>query len=164
MLSGNVEEFPDITYPDIVNYLISSQSPYTLDDLKSYKSLESYNYFVSGWVSEIGMQKLPSRHSLLIAKVKHSQRMNEPALKPWVIAEMNGKILCGHCNCMAGLGESCSHIGALLFALEAVVKIRNAKTVTQDKAYWLLPSSVNKVKFETVQKIDHLCKNKEAQT
>ena len=97
--SGNDE---DITYPDIVNYLISSQSPYTLDDLKSYKSLESYNYFVSGWVSEIGMQKLPSRHSLLIAKVKHSQRMNEPALKPWVIAEMNGKILCGHCNCMAG--------------------------------------------------------------
>ena len=152
--SGNVEEFPDITYPDIVNYLISSQCPYTLDDLKSYKSLESYNYFVSGWVSEIGMQKLPSRLSLLIAKVKHSQRMNEPSLKPWVIAEINGKILCAHCNCMAGLGESCSHIGALLFALEAVVKIRNAKTVTQDKAYWLLPSSVNKVKYETVQEID----------
>lgn len=27
-------------------------------------------------------------------------------------------ILSGHCNCMAGLGEVCSHIAAVLFLLE----------------------------------------------
>ena len=36
------------------------------------------------------------------------------------------KIIAVHCNFMAGLAESCSHVGALLFAIEAVVKIRNS--------------------------------------
>ena len=42
---------------------------------------------------------------------------------------------------MAGLGEVCSHISALLFAIEATVKIRDSKTVTEEPAYWLLPSA-----------------------
>ena len=50
--SEDPQILPKITYPDIVNYLIFSPSPYTMDDLKSYKSLEAYNYFVSGWVRE----------------------------------------------------------------------------------------------------------------
>ena len=81
----NVKFWPDIAYPDIVNYLINAQTPYSLEDLKSYKSLESYNYFISGWVSDIGSVKLPSNNSLVMGKVKHSQRMTEPPLKPWVI-------------------------------------------------------------------------------
>jgi hypothetical protein len=35
--SDNVELLPKISYPDIVNYLVFSSSPYTLEDLKSYK-------------------------------------------------------------------------------------------------------------------------------
>ena len=60
---------------------------------------------------------------------------------------MDGKILCAHCNCMAGLGKSCSHMGALLFALKAVMKIRKFQTVGVEKVYPFLPSSENKVKF-----------------
>ena len=48
--SENVCLLPAITYPDIVNYLVFSPSPYTSDDLKSYKGLEAYNQFVCGWV------------------------------------------------------------------------------------------------------------------
>ena len=40
-----------------------------------------------------------------------------------------------HCNCMAGIGETCSHVGALLFAVEYYVRHREKKTVTQEKAY-----------------------------
>lgn len=50
MLSEDVKLLPKITYPDIVNYLVFSPSPYTSDDLKSYKGLEAYNLFVCGWV------------------------------------------------------------------------------------------------------------------
>ena len=50
--SEDPQILPKITYPDIVNYLLFSPSPYTMDDLKSYKSLEAYNYFVSGWLRE----------------------------------------------------------------------------------------------------------------
>lgn len=75
----------------------------------------------------------------MLGKVKHSQRMNDAPLLPWVIIEKDGSIICGHCTCMAGAGEFFSHVGALLFAVEAAIKIRNSKTVTQEKAYWLLP-------------------------
>ena len=46
MLSEDVKLLPKITYPDFVNYLVFSPSPYTSDDLKSYKGLEAYNQFV----------------------------------------------------------------------------------------------------------------------
>ena len=38
-------------------------------------------------------------------QVNHSQRMNEKPLTPWVLSMMDGKILAGHCDCMAGLGQ-----------------------------------------------------------
>lgn len=75
-------------------------------------------------------------------------------LKPWIIAQKTGIVEAAHCNCMAGLGEACSHIGALLFYIETAVRIEKAKTVTQEKAYWLLPSGIDKVPYAEVQNID----------
>ena len=49
-VSDDVKLLPKITYPDIVNYLVFSPSPYTSDDMKSYKGLDAYNQFVCGWV------------------------------------------------------------------------------------------------------------------
>ncbi|KAM3620466.1 uncharacterized protein V6R79_023899 [Siganus canaliculatus] len=43
---------PSLTYPDIVNYLVFSPSPYRAEDLKSYKGLEAYNHMMCGWVRE----------------------------------------------------------------------------------------------------------------
>ena len=42
---------------------------------------------------------------------------------------------------MAGLGEACTHIATILFAIDTTVKIRDSKTVTQEPAYWLLPAT-----------------------
>ena len=57
---------------------------------------------------------------------------------------------------MAGLGETCSHVGALLFYVEAAVRIRDSKTVTQEKAYWLLPSAHKDVEYKEVADIDFI--------
>ena len=54
----------------------------------------------------------------------------------------------------AGIGKVCSHVGALLFAIEASVKIRNTKTVTEEKAYWMLPQPVKKVEYKRIRDID----------
>lgn len=43
--------------------------------------------------------------------------MNEPPLHVWVFANMNGKISCCHCTCIAGLSETCSHVGAICYAI-----------------------------------------------
>ncbi|XP_041349329.1 uncharacterized protein LOC121368656 [Gigantopelta aegis] len=151
--SEDVCLLPPVTYPDIVNYLVFSPSPYTSDDLKSFKGLEAYNQFVCGWVRDKTFRLVNDR-CVVKAKVLHSQRMSEKPLQPWLIVSKEGCILAAHCTCMAGLGEACTHVAALLFAIEATVKLRDSKTVTEEKAYWLLPSSVKGVGYKPCREID----------
>ena len=47
-------------------------------------------------------------------QVNHSQRLNDKPHTPWIISMVDGKILAAHCDCMAGLGETCSHVSSLL--------------------------------------------------
>lgn len=75
-------------------------------------------------------------------------------LNPWVIAEKDGKILASHCDCQAGLGEACTHIASLLYAVDGTVRVRDSRTVTQEPAYWLLPASVKKVSYAEVRDIN----------
>lgn len=85
----------------------------------------------------------------------HSRRLNEPHLTPWVIIGSSGNVECAHCTCMAGVAESCTHAGALLFKVEATVIIRGTKTVTDVPAYSVLPSSLSKIKPEVGYMIDY---------
>ena len=55
---------------------------------------------------------------------------------------------------MAGLGETCTHVAALLFTIETIVKLRDSRTVTQEKAYWLLPSCMKNVDYKECKDID----------
>lgn len=48
----DVNNFPPIIYPDILNYLVFIPSRLTMEDLKAYKKLEVYNVFTSGWVRQ----------------------------------------------------------------------------------------------------------------
>ncbi|KAJ4937762.1 hypothetical protein JOQ06_002393 [Pogonophryne albipinna] len=55
---------------------------------------------------------------------------------------------------MAGLSESCSHVGAVLFAIEAGVKMRETASCTTEKCKWLMPSHVKKIPAAPVAMID----------
>ena len=52
-MSSDIKDLPAVLYPDIVNYCLYKKSAFTLSELKSYKSLDAYNQFVSGWVSGV---------------------------------------------------------------------------------------------------------------
>ena len=93
-------------------------------------------------------------------QVNHSQRMSERPLTPWIIAEPCGKIVCAHCDCKAGLGECCSHVASLLWAIEAGVRIRDSMTVTQKEAYWVMPQSIKDVPYSPVNNIDFIGKKR----
>ena len=45
---GEVRRLPDLCFADIFNYLINTPSDYTEENLKAYRSLEVYNFFVCG--------------------------------------------------------------------------------------------------------------------
>ena len=62
--------------------------------------------------------------------------------------------MASNCDCMSGLGESCSHVATLLWAIEAGVRIRDSMTVTDKKAYWVMPASVKDVPYFPIKDIE----------
>ena len=80
--------------------------------------------------------------------------MNETPLKPWVAATNEGTVVTAHCNCMAGLGGACSHVGAILFAVEAGVRIKRSTTCTSVPCKWLMPTPVIAVSYHELRDID----------
>ena len=119
---------PKIVYPDIVNYLLFAPCPYTAEELKCFKAKDSYNYFLNGFVKEVGT-KVFSNICLFVGRVSHSQKLSEKPPTAWVMAEIGGKVLSAHCNFMAGLGKPAhilllgrKHIGFFLQTVKSVIK------------------------------------------
>ncbi|XP_034066323.1 uncharacterized protein LOC117542638 isoform X2 [Gymnodraco acuticeps] len=139
---------------DITSYLVLHTSYYTASQMQTYKSLEAFNYFVCGWVNDLGTKEALNKCRLVFARVNHSQRSGETPLKTWIVAKEDGEVVTAHCNCMAGLSESCSHVGAVLFAIEAGVKMRETASCTTEKCKWLMPSHVKKIPAAPVAMID----------
>ena len=102
-------------------------------------------------VSSIYNVASPYYKILHFSQVRHSQRANDPLLKVWVMTDAEGAVKCGHCTCMAGLGEVCSHVGAILFYAEANQRI---KTCTDLPCSWIMPSTVNAIPYKTISEID----------
>ena len=55
---------------------------------------------------------------------------------------------------MAGLGEVCTHVAALLFYLEALHRMEEAQTCTQQRCGWLVPSASVAFQYVEVRDID----------
>ena len=59
---------PEVQYPDSVNYSVFTKSAYTMEEFKCYQSLESFNQFHSGWVSDVSSKEVNGK-IVLRAKV-----------------------------------------------------------------------------------------------
>jgi hypothetical protein len=80
--------------------------------------------------------------------------MHEKPLSPWFISTKDGQVLASHCDCMAGCGETCTHVAALMFWVMRTVKVRDERTVTQEPAYWTIPPSVKNVEYREISNIN----------
>ena len=50
---SDVKLMPDASWGDMYNDLVNSPSEYTHDNLKAYKSMEAFNFFVYNYVQDI---------------------------------------------------------------------------------------------------------------
>ena len=80
-------------------YLLYTTSFVTLEEVKNFKSLQSYKYFTAGWVIDHRL-KIFNEVCLIVGKVNHSYAVSSVPLNPWVIIKNNVTIVCGHCTCI----------------------------------------------------------------
>lgn len=55
---------------------------------------------------------------------------------------------------MAGLSETCTHVAAVLFYIEASARIQGSLSCTQKQCEWIIPSYVKEVEYLPIEKID----------
>ena len=150
----DAECLPPTESIDLVTYLVLETSHYTKEQFKAFKSLQAYNQLVSGFVQSVHGLIIAGKH-VVLGKVRHSQKMNDPTVPLWIITENDGRILCAHCRgCMAGQGETCSHIASVLFYIETFNRIRGKLACTDKQCVWILPTYNKDIPFAEVQDID----------
>ena len=92
---------------------------------------------------------------MVLAKVRHSQRMNDPPIPVLVISSQEGTVISAHCmGCKAALAEMCSHVASMLFYFEAWTRICGKLACMQVKCTWLLPSYVYEVTYARARDIN----------
>ena len=114
--------WPMLLYPDIFNHLMFFSSELGSKDLNDYKKSKAYSYHKSSWWQPLSHHDLTgSNFCILEGEYRKSQSDNEPFHKLLIILEKSAKIWWCHCTCMAGMGETCSHVAAAMFREEAAV-------------------------------------------
>lgn len=71
-----------------------------------------------------------------------------------MILSSSVQVVCAHCTYTADIAESCTHVRDFLFKIVVTVRICGAKTVTDFPAYWMIPTSVDKLQVEVGYKIN----------
>ena len=66
--SSDEHDLPNVGYLDMINYLVWGKSAYTLESFKSVRSLQAYNQYKCGWVSNVTAVKINGL-TLVLGKV-----------------------------------------------------------------------------------------------
>lgn len=142
----NLTNVPPIQVADIYTYLVLSHKLYSNEQMKAYKSLDAHKYFESGFVKTLNTTK-HEEHFLIRGEVGHSQKLNQKPLQVWIMTESDGSVVTGHCTCIAGAGEVCSHIGSALYAVEylyrkvSTLEETGASACTSISCSWNVPKT-----------------------
>lgn len=91
---------------------------------------------------------------LFLLSDKSFSKSSRHSFKGMDFSRKNGSVLTGHCDCMAGLSEACSHIGAMLFACETGARMQNSVTCTGSENKWLMPCHVKEIPYLPVSEMD----------
>ena len=128
--------WPAVQSPDIIYYLVNTKAC-DLQEVKAYRSLESYNYLQSGKVGKLEVHQINAELCFVKGTVARSQSVNQPTHAAWACARYSGEVVTGGCTCMAGQAKVCSHVGAILWKVDmAVTKGLTGIACTDVAAQW----------------------------
>ena len=105
-----------------------------MSDMEAYLSKNNdRNLYESRHVTEVEYNNISDcvKFCYVRGQVVPQARIGEELYTVWVcLSTGNGDILTGECGCLAGYGESCNHVSALLHYIEYEVRVGNNKTCT----------------------------------
>ncbi|XP_070549612.1 uncharacterized protein [Ptychodera flava] len=111
---------PVITIENVKEYLINSNDKsFDKDTLRAYKALRAYNLYEAGHIHSVQYNQLSSSKNFCIVRSKcfPSQKTNKDYTTYVCLDKVTGVVYGGTCQCVAGLGQACTHLAALLFSL-----------------------------------------------
>ena len=147
-------------YPDIFAFLQCHPSELANKDLSDYKTSKAYSYYAQGWLLPLQFNNISggSKYCILKGACRPSQRINDVPHKLWIcIQKLSGKSMSSHCTCMAGMIQTCNHVGAALFRIEAASRLGlNSPSCTSQACEWLPNNkTVTPMKIKDME----LCRN-----
>lgn len=112
---------------NVLTYLVYGRDKtFDMDSMRSFRSLKGYIFFADRFVRNVWTHTFAASNGVRVTYVRayvyHSMSC-DPALT--VYAALNadtGDVYSAKCNCVAGLGEACNHVAALLFYVEDAAK------------------------------------------
>ena len=117
-------KIPHFCLSSVTSYLVDSRDKdYDGESLRCYKQLRAYQLFDERHLHDLeaNLWKDGTHFYFVRAKCLPSQDTSKSPHKCIVcIDREDGTCYGAHCRCVSGLGEACSHVAALLFALEDV--------------------------------------------
>ncbi|KAH7932537.1 hypothetical protein HPB52_024376 [Rhipicephalus sanguineus] len=114
--AGNgVTYLGDSRIPAAVEHVLNKGLKCSFQPRSTRPELLSHVHRVGQRVQEQDQQRaIGDGIDCLMRTVTHSQARIKPPVEVWFLGKGDGEILAAHCSCMAGNGEACSHIAALL--------------------------------------------------
>ena len=142
--SEGVKLWPHTLYPDIFNFLAFHPNELASSDLCDYKTSKGYSYYQDGWLKPLDFNIISPKSSLCLLRTicRPSQRISDVPHKLWVcLMKTTGRIMAAHCSCMAGISQTCNHIAAALFRIEAAVRMGLSNPSCTSKPCEWLPNN-----------------------
>ncbi|XP_030845477.1 uncharacterized protein LOC105436450 isoform X2 [Strongylocentrotus purpuratus] len=153
-----MQYWPPTMYRDICMYLLN-KDPASLEGriMKDYKEGKAYSYFASSWLKEIFFNPMgDSPFCFLKSKCTPSQNIGAEPHEAWLLCQKDDGMICSaYCTCVAGLGQTCNHVAAMLFKLDhafksglvnpACTSVANSWIATSKR---VLPCRVKEVSWE----------------
>ena len=132
------------------NYLMFFPSELGSKYLNNYKNSKLYSYHKSGWLQPLLYHNhAGSNFCLLKDECRKSRSVNNPFHKLWIILEKPAKIRSSHCTSILGMGETCNHVAAAMFPVEAAVGTGLINPSCSSSANEWLPCRMNPQKLKT---------------